>query len=176
MKEASPRRADEKLDRSDSKVASFKKDDIGKIFTGKDYRRMRLLTRQIATELNDSSVKAKKLTKLFLNELNSNIEDLSELFVEHFFDSIFNVIVVASLKDTKRFGFNSEFTSIRKSLLSLEIDNVEDTPLFKCLERFVFRVFKKLFSNPIFSLIVDFFTKRIKNQNVREFRKRNPAH
>lgn len=123
----------------DVKNVLFKKEDLIKLFNEKDPMRMRQLSRLIITELNNPLVKTKKLTKLFLTEFNTYLSNIENTWVGHFFDSIFNLIVVVSLKDSKRFGFNSDFVSIKKSLSAIDLPNisVEDTTLYKCVERFV---------------------------------------
>lgn len=121
------------------KVDTFKKDDIVKLFKEKDTKRIIYLSRQISTELDDKNVKTKKLTKLFLTEFNSNMEKIVNLIIKGHFNSLFNVMVILILKDPKHYGFNSDFQTIKKSLLSLEFANgnsIEDTSFWNCFDRY----------------------------------------
>ena len=120
------------------KLDSFKKDDIQRIFKEKDTRRISYLTRAIATELGDKNVKMKKLTKLFLSEFNGNVEKVPDMIVNGAFISLFNVIIILVLKDSKHYGFNVDFQSIKKSLLSMKLErgkSMEETSFWNCFER-----------------------------------------
>lgn len=121
-------------------MESFKKDDILKVFKDKDVRRLMYLSRVIASELEEKNVKNKKLTKLFLSEFNSNMEKLVDLITNGSFNSIFNVIIALVLKDSKHYGLNADFQSIRKSLLPLKLEagSIEKLTFYKTFERFVF--------------------------------------
>lgn len=111
-----------------------------KVFKDKDVRRLMYLSRVIASELEEKNVKNKKLTKLFLSEFNSNMEKLVDLITNGSFNSIFNVIIALVLKDSKHYGLNADFQSIRKSLLPLKLEagSIEKLTFYKTFERFVF--------------------------------------
>lgn len=100
------------------------------IFREKDVMRISLLSRAIALELVDKNVKMKKLTKLFLNEFNSNLNTLSSLIASGAFNSIFNLITILAGKDANHFCFNADFTLLKKSLLVLKFEielTIEET-------------------------------------------------
>ncbi|KAH9422901.1 Integrator complex subunit 1 [Dermatophagoides pteronyssinus] len=130
-----PKKRDDRL--QESCHQTFRKDDVIKMFQDKDFIRLTFLTRLIVAELNDPSVKTKKLTKQFLAEFSNLIEDITENIMNGTFNSIFNVIIISAVKDSKHFGLNSELTNIKKQLLSLELENIESTMLWKCFDRFL---------------------------------------
>ncbi|OTF80581.1 integrator complex subunit 1-like protein, partial [Euroglyphus maynei] len=131
-----PKKRDDRSQES-SRSETFRKDDIIKMFEEKNFVRLTFLTRIIVSELNDPSMKTKKLTKQFLVEFSDAIEDLTDEIMRGTFNSIFNVIIISAVKDSKHFGLNSELTNIKKQLLSLELENIESTMLWKCFDRFL---------------------------------------
>ncbi|KAH9517140.1 Integrator complex subunit 1 [Dermatophagoides farinae] len=138
MNELPKKRDDQKSSQESSfRSETFRKDDVIKMFVDKDFKRLTFLTRQIAAELNDSSVKTKKLTKQFLSEFFNSIEDVTDNIISGTFNSIFNVIIISAVKDSKHFGLNSELTNIKKELSSLDVENIESTMLWKCFDRFL---------------------------------------